>query len=75
MFAAHRREHTEYTAQTKLQRPQEVLTVRWASDDPNPGVVAARKRGAEDALDAAVLSAWWGNFPLHCFRNIRFILN
>ncbi len=28
----------------------EVLCCRWASDDPNPGVVAARKRDAEQAL-------------------------
>jgi hypothetical protein len=42
----------------KPPRAQEVLAVRWASDDPNPGVVAARKRGAQDALDEAALSAW-----------------
>lgn len=36
----------------------QVLSVRWASDDPNPTAVVGRKRAALDIAEAAALAAW-----------------
>lgn len=36
----------------------QVLSVRWAYDDPNPVAVIGRKRQALDAVEAAAMSAW-----------------
>jgi len=36
----------------------QVLSVRWATDDPNPVAVVGRKRAALDAVEAAAMSAW-----------------
>eukprot|EP00878_Enallax_costatus_P015387 GHUV01016118.1.p1 GENE.GHUV01016118.1~~GHUV01016118.1.p1 ORF type:complete len:468 (+),score=148.03 GHUV01016118.1:207-1610(+) len=36
----------------------EVLSVRWANEDPNPVAVIGRKRDALDAAEAAALAAW-----------------
>lgn len=36
----------------------QVLSVRWAYDDPNPVAVVGRKRAALDAVESAALSAW-----------------
>jgi hypothetical protein len=36
----------------------QVLSVRWAYDDPNPIAVVGRKRQALDAVESAAMSAW-----------------
>jgi hypothetical protein len=36
----------------------QVLSVRWAYDDPNPVAVVGRKRQAMDAVEAAGMAAW-----------------
>lgn len=36
----------------------QVLSVRWAYDDPNPVAVVGRKRAALDAVESAAMSAW-----------------
>lgn len=42
----------------KGSRSGEVLTVRWANEDPNPAAAAQRKRGYEVAFAAAAGAAW-----------------
>eukprot|EP00775_Hariotina_reticulata_P011684 gene11684-11827_t len=37
---------------------REVLSVRWANDDPNPVAVIGRKREALDAAEEAAMAAW-----------------
>lgn len=42
--------------------PFQVLSVRWANDDPNPVAVIGRKREALDAAEAAAMAVW-DNLP------------
>ncbi|KAG1678039.1 hypothetical protein FOA52_000835 [Chlamydomonas sp. UWO 241] len=37
---------------------REVLTVRWASEDPNPSAVIASKRSHMDAFEKAAMESW-----------------
>lgn len=36
----------------------EVLSVRWANEDPNPVAVTAKRVRAEDAMEEAAMAAW-----------------